>query len=281
MDKRSKAPGVYRAILCVLTLALAPVFYAIWQPYHTCLLQLPAAGGVWQLLTRLLYYVLFSLLLAGICRSSLGPKTVAPFGAKPWLRIVGGVLAARLVLDLVIYGGSFLLPVDLVRQSGQLAFLLFAFLWAARCAGLTAAVGKGSRVWVALMGILTVGVWLALLLYGRGVTAAYGKQAVWLVQDMVTGVLLYGVLCARFSLRRSNWTTGFRGFCIFVLRFEAVLLVAVFLCVAKVMVLPQGAVQSVNSVNMVDSSVTRVERMAGYADLLTLFRESNGVEDLF
>ena len=276
MDKRSKAPGVYRAILCVLTLALAPVFYAIWQPYHTCLLQLPAAGGVWQLLTRLLYYVLFSLLLAGICRSSLGPKTVAPFGAKPWLRTVGGVLAARLVLDLVIYGGSFLLPVDLVRQSGQLAF------WgAARCAGLTAAVGKGSRVWVALMGILTVGVWLALLLYGRGVTAAYGKQAVWLVQDMVTGVLLYGVLCARFSLRRGNWTTGFRGFCIFVLRFEAVLLVAVFLCVAKVMVLPQGAVQSVNSVNMVDSSVTRVERMAGYADLLTAFRESNGVEDLF
>ena len=86
---------------------------------------------------------------------------------------------------------------------------------------------------------------------------------------------------ARFSLRRGNWTTGFRGFCIFVLRFEAVLLVAVFLCVAKVMVLPQGAVQSVNSVNMVDSSVTRVERMAGYADLLTLFRESNGVEDLF
>lgn len=49
MDKQSKAPGVYRAILCVLTLALAPVFYAIWQPYHTCLLQLPAAGGVWQL----------------------------------------------------------------------------------------------------------------------------------------------------------------------------------------------------------------------------------------
>lgn len=46
MDKRSKAPGVYRAILCVLTLALAPVFYAIWQPYHTCLLQL---------LTRLLF----------------------------------------------------------------------------------------------------------------------------------------------------------------------------------------------------------------------------------
>lgn len=281
MDKRSKAPGVYRVILCVLTLALAPVFYAIWQPYNTCLLQLLAAGGVWQLLTRLLYYVLFSLLLAGICRSSLGPKTVAPFGAKPWLRTVGGVLAARLVLDLVIYAGSFLLPVDLVRQSGQLAFLLFAFWWAARCAGLTAAVGKGSRVWVALMGILTVGVWLALLLYGRGVTAVYEKQAVWLVQDMVTGVLLYGVLCARFSLRRGNWATGFRGFCIFVLRFEAVLLVAVFLCVAKVMVLPQGAVQSVNSVNMVDSSVTRVERMAGYADLLTLFRESNGVEDLF
>lgn len=180
MDKQSKAPGVYRVILCTLVLALAPVFYAIWQPYNTCLLQLPAAGGVWQLLTRLLYYVLFSLLL-----------------------------------------------------------------------------------------------------YGRGVTAAYGKQAVWLVQDMVIGVLLYGVLCARFSLRRGNWTTGFRGFCIFVLRFEAVLLVAVFLCVAKVMVLPQGAVQSVNSVNMVDSSVTRVERMAGYADLLTLFRESNGVEDLF
>jgi hypothetical protein len=217
MDKQSKAPGVYRVILCALTLVLAPVFYAIWQPYNTCLLQLPAAGGVWQLLTRLLYYVLFSLLLAGICRSSLGPKTVAPFGAKPWLRTVGGVLAARLVLDLVIYGGSFLLPVDLVRQSGQLAFLLFAFLWAARCAGLTAAVGKGSRVWVALMGILTVGVWLALL-------------------------------------------------------------VAVFLCVAKVMVLPQGAVQSVN---MVDSSVTRVERMAGYGDLLTAFRESNGEEDLF
>lgn len=275
MDKQSKAPGVYRAILCVLTLALAPVFYAIWQPYNTCLLQLPAAGGVWQLLTRLLYYVLFSLLLAGICRSSLGPKTVAPFGAKPWLRTVGGVLAARLVLDLVIYGESFLLPVDLVRQIGQLAFLLFAFWWAARCEGLTAAVDRGGRVWVALMGILTVGVWLALLLYGRGVTAAYGKQAVWLVQDMVTGVMLYGVLCARLSLRRGNWTTGFRGFCIFVLRFEAVLLVA------KVMVLPQGAVQSVNSVNMVDSSVTRVERMAGYADLLTLFRESNGVEDLF
>ena len=277
MDKQSKAPGVYRVILCVLVLALAPVFYAIWQPYNTCLLQLPAAGGVWQLLTRLLYYVLFSLLLAGICRSSLGPKTVAPFGAKPWLRTVGGVLAARLVLDLVIYGVSFLLPVDLVRQIGQLAFLLFAFWWAARCAGLTAAVGKGSRVRLVLMGILTGGVWLALLLYGRGVTAAYGKQAVWLVQDMVTGVLL----CARFSLRRGNWTTGFRGFCIFVLRFEAVLLVAVFLCVAKVMVLPQGAVQSVNSVNMVDSSVTRVERMAGYADLLTAFRASNGVEDLF
>ena len=78
MDKQSKAPGVYRVILCVLTLALAPVFYAIWQPYNTCLLQLPAAGGAWQLLTRLLYYVLFSLLLAGICRSSLGSKTVAP-----------------------------------------------------------------------------------------------------------------------------------------------------------------------------------------------------------
>lgn len=133
-------------------------------------------------------------------------------------------------------------------------------------------------MWVALMGVLTVGVWLALLLYGRGVTAAYGKQAVWLVQDMVTGVLLYGVLCARFSLRRGKWTTGFRGFCIFAMRFGAVLLVAVFLCVAKVMVLPQGAVQSVN---MVDSSVTRVERMAGYGDLLTAFRESNGVEDLF
>ena len=88
MDKQSKAPGVYRVILCVLTLALAPVFYAIWQPYNTCLLQLPAAGGAWQLLTRLLYYVLFSLLLAGICRSSLGSKTVAPFGAKPWLRTV-------------------------------------------------------------------------------------------------------------------------------------------------------------------------------------------------
>ena len=278
MDKQSKAPGVYRAILCVLTLALAPVFYAIWQPYHTCLLQLPAAGGVWQLLTRLLYYVLFSLLLAGICRSSLGPKTVAPFGAKPWLRTVGGVLAARLLCDLLIYAVSFLLPAALVRQSGQLAFLLFAFWWVARCAGLTAAVGKDSRVWVALMGILTVGVWLALLLYGRGVTAVYEKQAVWLVQDMVTGVLLYGVLCARFSLRRGNWTAGFRGLCIFAMRFGAVLLVAVLLCVAKVMVLPQGAVQSVN---MVDSSVTRVERMAGYADLLTLFRESNGVEDLF
>ena len=97
MDKQSKAPGVYRMILCVLTLALAPVFYAIWQPYNACLLQLPAAGGVWQLLTRLLYYVLFSLLLAGICRRSLGLKTVAPFGAKPWLRTVGGVLADRLV----------------------------------------------------------------------------------------------------------------------------------------------------------------------------------------
>lgn len=278
MDKQSKAPGVYRVILCVLTLALAPVFYAIWQPYHTCLLQLPAAGGVWQMLTRLLYYVLFSLLLAGICRSSLGPKTVAPFGAKPWLRTVGGALAARLLCDLLIYAVSFLLPDALVRQSGQLAFLLFAFWWAARCAGLTAAVGKGSRVRVVLMGILTVGVWLALLLYGRGVTAAYGKQAVWLVQDMVTGVLLYGVLCAHFSLRRGNWTAGFRGLCIFAMRFGAVLLVAVFLCVAKVMVLPQGAVQSVN---MVDSSVTRVERMAGYADLLTLFRESKGVEDLF
>lgn len=278
MDKQSKAPGVYRVILCVLTLALAPVFYAIWQPYHTCLLQLPAAGGVWQLLTRLLYYVLFSLLMAGICRSSLGPKTVAPFGAKPWLRTVGGALAARLLCDLLIYAVSFLLPDALVRQSGQLAFLLFAFWWAARCAGLTAAVGKGSRVRVVLMGILTVGVWLALLLYGRGVTAAYGKQAVWLVQDMVTGVLLYGVLCAHFSLRRGNWTAGFRGLCIFAMRFGAVLLVAVFLCVAKVMVLPQGAVQSVN---MVDSSVTRVERMAGYADLLTLFRESKGVEDLF
>lgn len=278
MDKQSKAPGVYRAILCTLVLALAPVFYAIWQPYNTCLLQLPAAGEVWQLLTRLLYYVLFSLLLAGICRSSLGPKTVAPFGAKPWLCTVGGVLAARLLCDLLIYAVSFLLPAALVRQSGQLAFLLFAFWWAARCAGLTAAVDRGGRVWVALMGVLTVGVWLALLLYGRGVTAAYGKQAVWLVQDMVTGVLLYGVLCACFSLRRGNWKTGFRGFCIFVLRFEAVLLVAVFLCVAKVMVLPQGAVQSVN---MVDSSVTRVERMAGYGDLLTAFRESNGVENLF
>lgn len=32
MDKQSKAPGVYRVILCVLTLVLAPVFYAIWQP---------------------------------------------------------------------------------------------------------------------------------------------------------------------------------------------------------------------------------------------------------
>ena len=207
------------------------------------------AGGVWQLLTRLLYYVLFSLLLA-----------------------------ARLVLDLVIYGGSFLLPVDLVRQIGQLAFLLFAFWWAARCAGLTAAVDRGGRVWEALMGVLTGGVWLALLLYDRGVTAAYGKQAVWLVQDMVTGVLFYVVLCAHFSLRLGNWATGFRGLCIFALRFGVVLLVAVLLCVAKVMVLPQGAVQSVY---MVDSSVTRVERMAGYGDLLTLFRESNGVEDLF
>ena len=47
MDKQSKAPGVYRVILCVLTLAPAPVFYAIWQPYNTCLLQLPTAGGVW------------------------------------------------------------------------------------------------------------------------------------------------------------------------------------------------------------------------------------------
>lgn len=55
MDKQSKAPGVYRVILCTLVLALAPVFYAIWQPYNTCLLQLPAAGGVWQLLTRLLF----------------------------------------------------------------------------------------------------------------------------------------------------------------------------------------------------------------------------------
>ena len=55
MDKQSKAPGVYRVILCVLTLVLAPVFYAIWQPYNTSLLQLPAAGGVWQLLTRLLF----------------------------------------------------------------------------------------------------------------------------------------------------------------------------------------------------------------------------------
>ena len=162
--------------------------------------------------------------------------------------------------------------------AAQLAFLLFALWWAARCAGLTAAVDQGGRVWVALMGILTGGVWLALLLYGRGVTAAYGKQAVWLLQDMVTSVLLYGVLCARFSLRRGNWTAGFRGLCIFAMRFGAVLLVAVLLCVAKVMVLPQGAVQSVN---MVDSSVTRVERMAGYGDLLTVFRESNGVEDLF
>lgn len=83
MDKRSKAPGVYRVILCVLVLALAPVFYAIWQPYNTCLLQLPAAGGVWQLLTRLLYYVLFSLLLAGICRSSLGRKRWHPLGPSP------------------------------------------------------------------------------------------------------------------------------------------------------------------------------------------------------
>ena len=44
MDKQSKAPGVYRVILCVLTLVLAPVFYAIWQPYNTCLLQLPWIG---------------------------------------------------------------------------------------------------------------------------------------------------------------------------------------------------------------------------------------------
>lgn len=52
MDKQSKAPGVYRVILCVLTLALAPVFYAIWQPYNTCLLQLPwvrTAGCGWLL----------------------------------------------------------------------------------------------------------------------------------------------------------------------------------------------------------------------------------------
>lgn len=46
MDKQSKAPGVYRVILCALTLVLAPVFYAIWQLYNTCLLQLPAAGPV-------------------------------------------------------------------------------------------------------------------------------------------------------------------------------------------------------------------------------------------
>ena len=278
MDKQSKAPGVYRVISCALTLALAPVFYAIWQPYNTCLLQLPAAGGVWQLLTRLLYYVLFALLLAGICRSSLGPKTVAPFGAKPWLGTVGGVLAARLVCDLLIYAVSFLLSADLVRQSGQLAFLLFAFWWAAQCAGLTAAVDKGGRVRVVVPGILTVGVWLALLLYGKGVTANYSKQAVWLVQDMVTGVLLYGVFCARFSLRRGNWTAGFRGFCTFALRLWAVLLIAVLLCIAKVMALPQGAVRSMN---MVDSRVTRVDRMAGYEDLATAFRESNGVEDLF
>lgn len=52
MDKQSKAPGVYRVILCALTLAPAPVFYAIWQPYNTCLLQLPwigAAGCGWLL----------------------------------------------------------------------------------------------------------------------------------------------------------------------------------------------------------------------------------------
>ena len=52
MDKQSKAPGVYRAILCTLVLALAPVFYAIWQPYNTCLLQLPwvrASGCGWLL----------------------------------------------------------------------------------------------------------------------------------------------------------------------------------------------------------------------------------------
>lgn len=127
MDKQSKAPGVYRVILCVLTLALAPVFYAIWQPYNTCLLQLPAAGGAWQLLTRLLYYVLFSLLLAGICRSSLGSKTVAPFGAKPWLRTVGGVLAARLVLDLVIYGGSFLLRLTWCGRLGSWPFYCLPF----------------------------------------------------------------------------------------------------------------------------------------------------------
>mgnify|MGYP000585221500 CR=1 FL=1 len=151
MDKQSKAPGVYRVILCALTLALAPVFYAIWQPYNTCLLQLPAAGGVWQLLTRLLYYVLFSLLLAGICRSSLGPKTVAPFGAKPWLRTVGGVFAARLVVDSVIYGGFFLLLVVLVGASGRFSFLLFVFSWAARCAGLTPYHGQDFCVRVSLL----------------------------------------------------------------------------------------------------------------------------------
>ena len=54
MDKQSKAPGVYRVILCALVLALAPVFYAIWQPYHTCLLQLPAAGGANGIIVGLL-----------------------------------------------------------------------------------------------------------------------------------------------------------------------------------------------------------------------------------
>ena len=98
MDKQSKAPGVYRVILCVLTLALAPVFYAIWQPYNTCLLQLPAAGGVWQLLTRLLDYVVFSLLLAGICRSSLGPKCGTLWGqalAAHRRRRAGGQIGSR------------------------------------------------------------------------------------------------------------------------------------------------------------------------------------------
>ena len=82
MDKQSKAPGVYRVILCVLTLALAPVFYAIWQPYNTCLLQLPAAGGAWQLLTRLPYYVLFSLLLA-FAAAAWGRKRWHPLGPSP------------------------------------------------------------------------------------------------------------------------------------------------------------------------------------------------------
>lgn len=45
MDKQSKAPGVYRVILCVLTLALAPVFYAIWQPYNNSCRQRAGRGS--------------------------------------------------------------------------------------------------------------------------------------------------------------------------------------------------------------------------------------------